>query len=189
MTFGIMTTDAEFLTATLSVTMPQKRFEYWSFCKTNILVLIRKKIVQFLYCLHLLRCLSPHNSSFTSLLAWPSSLFSPCMGSTITNGREPRSFVGRVFNCKLGSFTDNAKNVAACKWPLLKLKTRPRFCRVSWSLSMPCRHWRTKSFYNNFSTFSANSSFRKSSSLARSRSYHQMGQNLFSSVIVPLVEK
>jgi LIM domain len=57
-------------------------------------------------------------------------------GSAITNGREPRSCLGRVFNCKLGSFTDNTKNVAICKWPLLKLKTQPRFCPVSWSLSM-----------------------------------------------------
>jgi hypothetical protein len=36
-------------------------------------------------------------------------------GSTITNGREPRSCLGRVSNCKLGSYTDNTKNVAACK--------------------------------------------------------------------------
>jgi len=54
----------------------------------------------------------------------------------VTNRREPRSCLGRVFNCTLGSFTDNTKNVAACKWPLLKLKTRPRFCPVSSSLSM-----------------------------------------------------
>ncbi len=57
-------------------------------------------------------------------------------GSAITNRREPRSCLGRVFNCMLGSFTDNTKNVAACKWPLLKLKTLPRFCPVSSSLSM-----------------------------------------------------
>jgi hypothetical protein len=30
-------------------------------------------------------------------------------GSVITNGREPRSCLGRVFNFKLGSFTDNTK--------------------------------------------------------------------------------
>ncbi len=30
--------------------------------------------------------------------------------SMITNGREPRSCLGRVFNCKLVSFTDNTKN-------------------------------------------------------------------------------
>ncbi len=57
-------------------------------------------------------------------------------GSAITNGREPRSCLGRVFNCKLGSFTDDLKNVAACKWPVLKLKIQPRFLPVSWSLSM-----------------------------------------------------
>ncbi len=31
--------------------------------------------------------------------------------SCITNGREPRSCLGRVFNFKLGSFTDNTKIV------------------------------------------------------------------------------
>jgi len=41
-----------------------------------------------------------------------------------------------VFNCKLGSFTDETKNGASCKWQLLMLKTRPRFCPVSWSFSM-----------------------------------------------------
>jgi hypothetical protein len=29
------------------------------------------------------------------------------VGSAITNGREPKSFLARVFNFKLGSFTDN----------------------------------------------------------------------------------
>jgi hypothetical protein len=53
------------------------------------------------------------------------------LGSAITNGREPRSCLGRVFNCKLGSFADNTKNIAACKWPLLKLKSQLRFCPVS----------------------------------------------------------
>ncbi len=48
-------------------------------------------------------------------------------GSTITNGREPRGCLDPVFNCKLGSFTDNTKIVTSWKWPLLKLKTRPRF--------------------------------------------------------------
>ncbi len=51
--------------------------------------------------------------------------------SATTNGREPRSCLGRVFSCKFGSFTDNTKNVATCKWLLLKLKTQPRFCPVS----------------------------------------------------------
>ena len=32
-------------------------------------------------------------------------------GSAITNGKEPKSCLGRVFNFKLGSFTDNAKIV------------------------------------------------------------------------------
>jgi len=30
-------------------------------------------------------------------------------GSSISNGREPKSYLGRVFNFKLGSFTDNTK--------------------------------------------------------------------------------
>ncbi len=48
-------------------------------------------------------------------------------GSVITNGREPRSCLDRVFNYKFSSFTDNTKNVASWKWPLLKLKTLHRF--------------------------------------------------------------
>jgi hypothetical protein len=52
-------------------------------------------------------------------------------GRAITNWREPRNCLGRVFNCKLGSFTDDIKNAAACKWPLLKLKIQPRFLPVS----------------------------------------------------------
>ena len=78
-------------------------------------------------------------------------------GSTITNGREPRSCLDQVFNCKLGSFTDNTKNVAACKWPLLKLKTRPRFCPVSWSLSMVwpiLEHFRSIVGIHSHETFS-----------------------------------
>jgi hypothetical protein len=57
-------------------------------------------------------------------------------GSLITNEREPRSCLGWVFNFKLGSFYWYHQNFAACKWPLLKLKTQPRFCPVSWSLSV-----------------------------------------------------
>ena len=33
------------------------------------------------------------------------SVYCECLGSTITNRREPRSCLGRVFNFKLGSFT------------------------------------------------------------------------------------
>ncbi len=58
-----------------------------------------------------------------------------CAGSVISNRREPRSSLDWVFNFKLGSFTWQYHKCAACKWPLLKLKTRPRFCLVSWSLS------------------------------------------------------
>ncbi len=59
-----------------------------------------------------------------------------CPGSAITNRWETKSCLGKVFNSKLVNFTDDSKTVAACKWPLLKLKTRPRFCPVSLSLSL-----------------------------------------------------
>ncbi len=49
-------------------------------------------------------------------------------GSVISTGREPRSCVARVFNFKLGSLTRKHHKFAACKWPLPKKKTRPRFC-------------------------------------------------------------
>ncbi len=52
-------------------------------------------------------------------------------GSAITNGREARSCLGRVFNFKLGSFVSKKYNSMACTQPLLKLKTRPRFRPVS----------------------------------------------------------
>ncbi len=58
------------------------------------------------------------------------------MGRAISNRREPRSCLGWVFNHKLGSFTWKQHKCTACKRPLLKLKTRPRFRPVVWSLSM-----------------------------------------------------
>ncbi len=57
-------------------------------------------------------------------------------GSAISNEREPRSFLGRVFNIKLGSFVPEQHSCTGHKQPLLELKTPPRFCPVSWSLSM-----------------------------------------------------
>jgi hypothetical protein len=42
-------------------------------------------------------------------------------GSAITNRREFGSCLGRVFNCKLSSFTDDTKNAAPCKWPFISL--------------------------------------------------------------------
>ncbi len=57
-------------------------------------------------------------------------------GSAITNGREPRSCLGRVFNFKLGCSVSEKCNCTACTRPLLELKIQPRFCPVSWSLSM-----------------------------------------------------
>jgi hypothetical protein len=57
-------------------------------------------------------------------------------GSTKAYRREPRSCMGWVFNFKLGCLC-----MSAIAWhiqapPHLKLKTRPRFCNVSLSLSM-----------------------------------------------------
>ncbi len=39
------------------------------------------------------------------------SMSNDSTGNAITNGREPRSCLGQVFNFKLGSFTDNNKIV------------------------------------------------------------------------------
>jgi hypothetical protein len=57
-------------------------------------------------------------------------------GSAITNGREPRSCLGRVFNSKLGCIATVGSNCMVCMQPLLKLKTWPKACPVSYSLSM-----------------------------------------------------
>jgi len=56
-------------------------------------------------------------------------------GSAITNGREPRSCLGRVFNSKLGRIATLSSKCMVCIQPLLKLKTRPRARPVSQSLS------------------------------------------------------
>jgi hypothetical protein len=52
------------------------------------------------------------------------------------NRREPKSCFGRVFNFKLDRFgvVQNVHGMPACAY--LKLKTWPRFCPVSLSLSM-----------------------------------------------------
>ena len=47
-------------------------------------------------------------------------------GSAITNGREPRSCLGRVFNSKLGHSATLVNKCMVCMQPLLKLKTRPK---------------------------------------------------------------
>ncbi len=51
--------------------------------------------------------------------------------------------MGRVFNFKLGSFVSIKYNCMACKQPLLKLKTRFRFCPDGLSLSTPSTLWKT----------------------------------------------
>ncbi len=73
------------------------------------------------------------------LWTWPlifKPLVKPWVGSAISKGREPRSCLGWVFNFKLGRFTWKHHKCAACKWPLLKLKPRPRFRPVSRSFAM-----------------------------------------------------
>jgi hypothetical protein len=52
-------------------------------------------------------------------------------GSVITNGKETRSCLGRVFNSKLGSIATLGSKCMVCTQPLLKLKTRPKACPVS----------------------------------------------------------
>ena len=52
-------------------------------------------------------------------------------GSAITNGREPRSCLGRVLNSKLGCFATPDSKCMVCMQPLLKLKIQPKACPVS----------------------------------------------------------
>jgi hypothetical protein len=47
-------------------------------------------------------------------------------GSTITNRREPRSCLGRVFNSKLDCIATLGSKCMVCMQPLLKLKTQPK---------------------------------------------------------------
>ncbi len=51
----------------------------------------------------------------------------PPAGSALSNGREPRSCLGRVFNFKLDRFASLHNKCMAHIQPLLKLKTWPRF--------------------------------------------------------------
>ncbi len=52
-------------------------------------------------------------------------------GSVKANGREPKSCLGQVFNYKLGCFDGMHILICADARPHLELKTRPRFCPVS----------------------------------------------------------
>ncbi len=52
-------------------------------------------------------------------------------GSAITNGREPRSCLGRVFNSKLGHSATLGSKCMLGMQHLLKLKTRPKARPVS----------------------------------------------------------
>jgi hypothetical protein len=61
----------------------------------------------------------------TGVRIWPKA------GSAITDGREPRSCLGRVFNSKLGHIAKLGSKCMVCVQPLLKLKTRLRACPVS----------------------------------------------------------
>ncbi len=60
----------------------------------------------------------------------------PKAGSAMTNGREPKSCLGQVFNSKLGHIATLGSKCMVCMQPLLKLETRPRARPVSLSLSM-----------------------------------------------------
>ncbi len=53
------------------------------------------------------------------------------LGIAISNGREPSSCLGQVFNFKFGSFVSIQCNCMTYTQPLLDLKTRPRFGPVS----------------------------------------------------------
>ncbi len=61
----------------------------------------------------------------------------PPSGSAISNGREHKSCLGRVFNSKLGRIATLLGKCIACMQTFLKLKTRNRVCPVTLSLSMP----------------------------------------------------
>ncbi len=52
-------------------------------------------------------------------------------GSTITNGRGPRSCLGRAFNSKLGRIATLSSKCMVCMQLLLKLKTHTRARPVS----------------------------------------------------------
>ena len=52
-------------------------------------------------------------------------------GSAITNGREPRSCLGRVFNSKLGHSATLGSKCMVGMQPLLKLKTQTKARPVS----------------------------------------------------------
>jgi hypothetical protein len=52
-------------------------------------------------------------------------------GSAISNGRDPKSCLGRVFNSKLGHIATLLSKCMASMQALLELKTRPRGCPVS----------------------------------------------------------
>ncbi len=52
-------------------------------------------------------------------------------GSAITNGIEPISCLGRVFNSKLGHSATLGSKCMVGMQPLLKLRTRPKACPVS----------------------------------------------------------
>ncbi len=56
----------------------------------------------------------------------------PTTVSAISNGREPKSCLGRVFNSMLGLIATLCSKCMVSMQPLLKLKTRPRVCPVSY---------------------------------------------------------
>jgi hypothetical protein len=52
-------------------------------------------------------------------------------GSAISNRREHRSYLGQVFNSKLGCIATPGSKCMVCLQPFLKLKTQPKVRPVS----------------------------------------------------------
>jgi len=88
---------------------------YFTFCHNKLVCLPLKFPLQ-----------SSYSRGFTACLCKASP------GSAITNGREPRSCLDRVFNSKLGCIaTLDSKCMVCMQQPLLKLKTWPKARPVS----------------------------------------------------------
>jgi hypothetical protein len=62
---------------------------------------------------------------FTTIFLWIK------LGSGIINRSELKSYLGQVFNSKLGHFATSGSKCMVCMQPLLKLKTWARACPVS----------------------------------------------------------
>jgi hypothetical protein len=70
------------------------------------------------------------------------------MKSTKSNGREPKSYLGRVFNFKFANFASKQCKCMMCTQPILELKMRPQFCPLNQTLSGAETKNRTIHFMN-----------------------------------------